>query len=257
MSREFLEHLNGGSRGRFKEWLDRFEGNPRISWYPSAGEDFRDVMYLHPNYTSVNPALEIEPQAPDVFLHTDYFPNERSMFLDSKMVYSDWNTSVTVSHIEELPACKLPLDPRIIHFPDGSSATHRTLFLELSVRSRRLGNFSVPVLYCFSENAAFCAKKMIPNHAQISHVIHVRYGGGCGGGGSSSGAWLLHVLEKLKCEVFITDDHLCMQSGDEHALEIFPEITGHGSPPRLKRIRVLPGIYWSNHGDVSWCLSDK
>ena len=48
MSIEFLQSLNGHNRGALRNWLDRLDHEPRIAWYPSAGEDFRDLMYLQP-----------------------------------------------------------------------------------------------------------------------------------------------------------------------------------------------------------------
>jgi hypothetical protein len=47
MSRQLLEHLNGNKAGQLNNFLDNFEGEPRIAWYPSAGEDFRALLYLH------------------------------------------------------------------------------------------------------------------------------------------------------------------------------------------------------------------
>jgi hypothetical protein len=37
MSKKLLLNLNGGSNGALKRWIDRLEGEPRISWYPSSG----------------------------------------------------------------------------------------------------------------------------------------------------------------------------------------------------------------------------
>ena len=50
MNRELLLNLNGNKTGQLKKFLDVFEGEPRIAWYPSAGEDFRPLLYLHPKF---------------------------------------------------------------------------------------------------------------------------------------------------------------------------------------------------------------
>lgn len=148
----------------------------------------------------------------------------------------------------------MPLDSDIVHFPAGSTATHRVLFMELNVQSDRLGNFKVPIIYVFSENAAFCAERLLPNHARLSHVIHVRYGGGLGGGGSSTGAWMLNVLQDLGCEVFVTDGRHAPQSGDQRVYEKFPKLKDPDDTPNFKLIGTIPGKGWSNYGDVSWNL---
>lgn len=253
MSIEFLKSLNGGQQGIFQRWIDRLDHDPRIAWYPSAGEDFRDLMYLHPRFRELLPASQPEPS---IFLHSDYFPWESSRFLDSRWIYGDHRTSVRVRQIEELPRLDLPLDPGIAHFPEGSSATGRVLFMQLEVSSDALGDFSVPLIYAFVENAALCASRMLPHQARISHVVHVRSGGGLGGGGYTNGVWMLQSLERLQCEMFISDGHLQHRSGDDRALELFPNLAGPQTR-LLDPIRTVPSVRWSCHGDVNWhrCVS--
>ena len=157
--------------------------------------------------------------------------------------------------MEELPVLNLPLHNKIVGFPKGN-ATDRILFLKIKVECVRLGTIRFPVLYAFAENEAFYCNKLIPGNASISHMIHVRYGGGCGGGGYASGAWLLNILEKLQCELFITDGHHHWQSGDDKALEICSDIPDKSSI-KLTPIKNLSGISWSDHGDVTWNLVSK
>ena len=40
MSKQLLYHLNGGKQEQFKDFIDKFTGEPKIVWNPSAGEDF-------------------------------------------------------------------------------------------------------------------------------------------------------------------------------------------------------------------------
>ena len=211
----------------------------------------RDVLYLSPWYASRFPGSEPDPRCPDIFLHTDYFPWQDSTFLDSCQVHGDGRTSVRIAYIEELPRLDLPLDGQIVHFPEGSSATGRVVFLELDVSSHLLGNFTVPMVYAFVENAAFCALKLLPNRAVVSHVVHVRYGGGMGGG-SASGIWLLNVLRQLKCECLVSDGHYYTQCGDERAYQLYPALRGFEMSESARTIRTVASQAWSGHGDVSW-----
>lgn len=252
MSKELLTALNGSRTGAFHRWLANFRGDPRIAWYPSAGEDFRDLLYLHPNFSQRMPAETPEPEPPDLFLHTDYFPWSTSRFLDHRRLHFDDRTSVTLQSFEELPRCDLPLDGKIVTFPNGSAATGRVLFMEVEVSSNVIGTFTAPVLYVFAENGAFCAKRILPNAGKLSHVIHIRYGGGCGGGGKSTGIWLLNILGKVGCECFITDSRYSRQSGDERTYACYPELTGPEDTSGLQTIRVLPSQSWSGYGPVSW-----
>jgi hypothetical protein len=254
MSKELLYHLNGNRNGLFKKWLDHFEGEPRIAWYPSAGEDFRDLMYLHPNYSKLNPAKKEEPKHPDVFLHTDYFPWTRSSFLDSRILYEDKKSQITVDEIEELPKVNLPFDEGIVDFPRKNLASDRVIFLKINVDSRVVGSFNAFVLYIFAENEAFCAKKILPYNGKMSHIIHIRYGGGLGGGGKASGIWLLNILKKVNCEIYISDGVRHRQSGDEEAYRLYPDLAGDESTENLEPIRTINGEAWSNHGDVTWYL---
>ena len=251
MGRNLLLNLNGNKTGELKKFLDNFNGEPRIAWYPSAGTDFRALLYLHPSFSKLIPASELETRSPDLFLFTDYYPWQSSTFLDSKTIYSDNKTKITIEHIEELPRLNLPLQKELVDFPEGSSATNKAVFLKLNIESNILGNFSFPVVYAFAENVAFYCEKLIPNEAKISHIMHVRYGGGCGGGGKATGVWLLNVLKKLNCEVFITDGHYAWQTGDKFALEFYPAIPKKNDV-QLVPIRVISGHKWSDHGDVSW-----
>ncbi len=252
MSKELLLNLNGKNKGAFSHWLALAGDEPRVAWYPSAGEDFRDLLYLHPGFPALHPAEGRDPAPPDIFLHTDYFPWSTSRFLDNALIYDDGRTSVTVTSIEELPRLDLPLDTGIVDFPEGGRATGRVLFLEVEVVSDRMGRFTAPVLYAFVENAAFCAERLLPLGGRTSHVIHVRYGGGLGGGGKSTGVWLLNILRRLGCEVFISDGHLALQSGDSRVYDLYPSLAGEGSEEGLESIRVVDSESWSGHGDVSW-----
>jgi len=261
VSKNFLYELNGSNHGAFLEWLDAFQGEPRIAWYPSAGQDFRDLLYLNPQYAEKNPALQPDPLPPDIFLHTDYFPWSSSTFLETATVHLDERSSVTVKTMEELPRCDLPLTEAIVDFPEGGIATGRVLFLEIEFQSHIFGTFTRPVVYAFAENAAFCAKRILPLKARLSHIVHVRFGGGCGGGGQSNGAWLLNVLRRVGCEVFISDESISVANGnpgkraaDKQIYALYPELSGSEDVSQLILIRTIPSESWSGHGNVSWNL---
>lgn len=249
MSRNLLAALNADRRGSFSRFLSGYEREPRIAWYPSSGHDFRDLLFLSDAYARRE---NWSIAAPDIYLHTDYFPWTTSTFLDTPTVWDDGRTAITIRELEELPAIALPLDPDIVDFTSGSRATGRVVYLDLEVRSHQLGVFSAHCVYVFAENEAFCAKKVLPCDGNLSHVIHVRYGGGCGGGGRASGVWVRNILTRVGCEVFVTDDHENVQAGDTAALERYPSLGAHGPEPILSAMRTTPSESWSGHGDVTW-----
>lgn len=255
MSLQLLNKLAGNTNGSFRKFIDTFndEREPRIAWYPSAGEDFRALLYLNKEYIKSNPARGKEPNPPDVFLFTDYYPWVHSRFLDQRELYSDFNTGIGVENIEQLELLQLPVLSELVLIPDGSKATNRALFMNIMVYSDKLGAYTVPVIYCFAENTVFFKDILLANKAKISHVIHVRYGGGLGGGGKASGVWILKTLKLLSSEILITDNNYHWQAGDEFAFSLCP-ILDEQLEPTFETIRTLPGEKWSNHGDVSWNL---
>ena len=46
MSIELLKFLNGNNNGLLKAFIDKVGDNPNIAWYPSAGTDFKPLLYL-------------------------------------------------------------------------------------------------------------------------------------------------------------------------------------------------------------------
>ncbi len=249
MSKSLLNFLNANKSVELKKIIESKE-KINIAWYPSAGRDFRSLMYLSPQYSKYNPALQKENIFPDIFIFTDYFPWENSDFLDSPIIHSDTKTIVKVEQIEELQSLNLPLDRGIIGITKGSSATGKVVFMKVHIQSNTLGELSYPVIYAFVENEAFCSQILLKHNSEISHIIHVRYGGGCGGGGYATGVWLLNVLKKLHTKIFITDGHLNEQSGDREAYKLYPNL--RGTPAEMETIRTLDEILWSNHGNITW-----
>lgn len=255
MSTALLKRLNGGRNGALRRWIENQSISPRIAWYPSAGQDFRDLLYLDRRYVTRYPVPFREPAPPDIFIHTDYFTDATSGCLDLGQVHEDAHTRITVRAIEALPDLRLPLDSDLVHFPDQASANGPAVFMELEVTSDQLGTFYAPLIYLFVENVAFFTHLAIPAGARFSHVIHVRHGGGLGGGGSCSGAWLLDTLAVTECEAFITDGHLHDRPGDRIARRALRAAAGeavHSDPVKLQAYRFLQGTAWSNHGDLTW-----
>jgi len=234
MSKELLYHLNGNKNGILKEYLDSIKEPLNIAWYPSAGEDFRPMLYLSHKYSEINPAPIPETIFPNFFIYSDYFPWSTSTFLDTPIIYKDRNTKVEVLKIEELPRLDLPLDSDIVYFPEGSVATGRVLFLKIKITSKQLHELQYPLIYAFVENEPFCSKILLPMNCSISHIIHVRYGDGCGGGGKSSGVWLLNVLKRLNCKIYIADAKSTPLSGDEAAYKKYENL--RGETPEMKAL---------------------
>jgi len=244
VSSSLLKDLNAGQNGLFRKWLDS-NATPRLAWYPSSGRDLRDVLYLSRAYENRNPSVGKRDQLPpDLFIHTDYQSWGRRF---SEVLHADRFTKIVATEIEELPNCKLPLSKELVAFPKGDRMTGRVFFANLSIRSLQLGCFTARLLYVFAENVAFFGEKILPNLGNIETVIHIRHGGGCGGGGMANGSWLAGSLACMSSKLLITDGIREPQSGDIYAMERYPILAEYPSP-RLEGVRSIPGVSWSNYG---------
>lgn len=252
MSIQLLKHLNGPKRGLLYRWLEENPAEPRIAWYPSAGTDMRDLLFLHSDYSQMVPPTKPEPTPPEFFLHTDYFGGNHALLSDSVPIYQDSRTTIRVSEIEELPRLELPLHRYIVTNHEGSEATHRVLFMSVDVTCLRLGCFRRPVLYAFAENAAFCAERLIPLSARCSHLVQVRYGHGFGGGRASPG-WLRHQIDRLGVEVLISDGAEQRDRETNAVFQRFPILDGPETRmDSWSRLRSIPQRSWDGYGGVSW-----
>jgi len=278
MSKQFLYSLNGDNQAGFKNFLDKFSGQPRIAWYPSAGLDFRALLYLSGYNCKLFPPLESlllsEPGSPDIFLYTDcnedFFNSNfnhlgieipKSKFLatlgDAEdlgawALFDDGRTRIEVKYFENLPEISCRSDKEIVCC-SSKRPLRKVVYVELKVISNVLGTYKVPLVYINAENEGFCSKYLLGN-TSISHVIHVRYGGGMGGGGYASGVWLKNVLKNLQTEVFITDGHHDLQDGDNAALKLYPNLKGNKETCPMLMYKTVSDVSWSNHGDVKWNL---
>lgn len=122
--------------------------------------------------------------------------NHYSFFTDLGVSEYDYD-GVIISDMEELPRLDLPLDHEILESIDTSvEYVGKVAFMNVTFRHGSSRAITFPVIYALCENEAFCSKVLLENKAELSHIVHVRYGGGCGGG-YASGAWLLVVLENV------------------------------------------------------------
>ncbi len=274
MNKNFLYQLNGEKNGKLKFLLDNMQNEPRIAWHTSAGEDFRSLLYLSDNYQTLYLGQEI-PATPDFFIFTDAnsslfkrlicrnedeFPISKiELFLKDLVdigawyLYNDDRTTIKVIHYENLPDIYCPSNREIVMTQPEDKNFRRVIFLHVLIESNLLGSFKIPIIYVNSENESFCSRYVIGN-TSFSHIVHVRYGGGIGGGGYASGAWLMNVLKKLNTEVFITDEHLDWQTGDKAALAKYANLQSEEKVDEYPNVYTVPSASWSGHGNVKWKL---
>ncbi|MGZ2371718.1 DUF7663 domain-containing protein [Ancylomarina sp. YFZ004] len=256
MSIQLLEDLNGNNNGKLKQLINQLknEPEPRLCWYPSGERDFRPLMYLHPLLRPLENVDGRRPAPPDIYIYTGYFPNQSSGFLDTAKLYDDGRTVITVESIEELPKLDIALHPEISEDSIHSPATNRVFFMTIKIKCNRLGEITYPLIYAFANNIAFCAERLIPNNALISHIIHIKHNDCFRGGGKATGRWILNVLKILKCECFISFNKYQEGIEDEIVNRHYPILANDTDLAQLEPITPSAKAGWGSLGIVSWYL---
>ena len=204
MSRQLLETLNGDKKGLLAGWLKaQAEIEPRIAWYPSAGPDVCDLVFLS--------AEGDGPQAPNIFLHTDHSdlsarnPNESA---PTPVIHARGGVFL-VAPPPPPPPCftnYFEAENYRIHIHAweslGNAKGPAIYFFILRFESRNgpPKSFDRPLIHVASENRKFC-DLMRAQQARISHVIVKNYGAGFGGGTGIGPEWIINELIPLGVEV--------------------------------------------------------
>ncbi len=208
----------------------------RVLWYPSAGNDFRDLIFCSGEY----PGIDITPE---LFVHTDCMPD---FDLDTPgAVYKDRHTAVTLYKEREFDRMTVP-QMEFAHWKSHDAG--RIILYRAEIISDRFGKIEQHLLYVVCENEWFAAEFLIPNRIAVETVCRVRYGSGFGGA-AASGAWLLNVLKILRTRYFISDPLPKMQDGDHAVMKKYPQLAGECA--EFEPQQEIDGKIWSNHGDVT------
>ena len=257
MSSQLLQLLDNRRCPRYSELISRLGPQPRIAWYPSAGTDFRPLYFLSEVYMSNNPPNHGEDsKEPDIYLFTDYHIYnelfERILFKgEQPIIRDDGRSKVILSHIEYLGRINFTSYPDYTLTEENAHFFNRVFFFYVTIESAQFGTIIKPVIYAFSCNEQFCSELMIPSGAEISHVIHVRYGHGFGGA-NCSGHWIQHVLYSLSCEIYVHDG-LSNYSYNEHRIiEHYGDVIPQKPMSIFNTIREIDGRNWSDSTRIIW-----
>lgn len=193
----------------------------RLCYYPSAGEDCSDLLWVRPEHLPTGEKKEYE--LPSLYLHTDYFPWQTKFnFHPGKILHDTSKGKVTVKTVEQLTTLDLPLNKKLVAFPKKSENYGNCFLMEVDVDFKNGRNpEQTKLLYCFAENEAFTAMVLLENKIAVDYVCLVGYGFSFGGA-KNRGAWLTATLERFKTQCFITDSDLQWVSDDYEAANCYP-----------------------------------
>lgn len=198
---------------------------PRILWYPSAGNDYRDILELTPERASKHNINIL----PEVFIHTDYTTNENFVSLNCGIIHKDSRTLVKLSDKTELTISKEWRDKIEYEvcrdFASFSKETHSepTIFLlDMVIESRQLGTVTMPVLYFKFENINFFREVVLKQKLNVTHFVKVREG--CGFGGNKKSITFAYAfLGLMQTRYLLVDNEVHFHEGEfEHYFSDFP-----------------------------------
>lgn len=185
---------------RLEDLTLKIGGNPNILWYPSAGNDFRDILELCPQ-RAAELGIEI---LPDLIVHTDYKPD----WMDFKgTIYEDHRTKIEIVnryYYDLSQKINYEVNPEYVDFPEDALPSPLVLLLDVKITSDTLGTIERPVLYFLFENINFLDQILLKNKICVSHIIKVREGLAWGGNKKSIGI-VLSFLSVLETRYLLSD----------------------------------------------------
>ena len=232
-----------------------------ICWYPSAGKDFRSLLFLSDWYFRKNDlSLDEGQELPDLFIFTDYlglsgyyseeYEKEGFEFLKpgfcliEKEYYSN-STRITVKSVERLRDTGLPFSREYAAF-DKSRAYNSSFLIEVEVESKLDGvvtTYGATVLYVTVLNELFY-NFLLRCHVKVEYQVLVRYGEGIGGGAMNGPDWIILSYRELGTKYLITE-YRYVEAAENKADKADPM-------PVLEQFHSVSGKQWSEHDNIGW-----
>ena len=213
--------------------LKELKKRESICWYPSAGSDFRPLLYLSRPFYEKHKELSADKAVfPDLFIMTDYQESEYTGYSDvyhydymrkyhpnnfdkiskgtlrrGDILYRDHCTILTVKDTMRINLDGLEAKKELVtaEIPDWYGQGY---FITVEVNSfnspsQKLGVWDADIVYLYAENTAFAKHILIKNQINIDFIVSVRYGGNFGGS-TNFGGWLFYIADTLGVKYYIS-----------------------------------------------------
>ncbi len=169
-----------------------------ISWYPSSGLDFRDLLalgqkkFIYDKNVFANELLEFEA-IPDLFIHTDNaYDFDNWPLVDKGVIHQDEETVYTISSTEDI----VSEDDCVV----GK-------FLKVKLESVLLEEeTSQDLLFLFYDNIDFFKRQVLKNNLSVDFLVNIRDGASENGGANYSLKMLEFYLGKMNTKYLISDN---------------------------------------------------
>ncbi|MEO0022296.1 MAG: hypothetical protein ABIJ93_00340 [candidate division WOR-3 bacterium] len=227
-----LEPADEKGKELFNKVVESVKNNPRILWYPSAGNDYRDILELSDisgNITdenqirgNVNIAYDYDikkEELPNLFIHNDY--NRRVVKLKKGVVFDDGKTRVRINglcrlKIKENVDINYCVDERYAVAPEEYAYKKPVIYLlDVELLSDELGKINKPVIYFMFENINFLQEVLLKHRITVSYIVKVNDGYHSHGGNRISMSVAYPFLSVLNTKYLIADNHVPFHTRDE------------------------------------------
>lgn len=253
-----------------------------ICWYPSAGSDFRPLLYLSDSFYEKHEELSAENAVlPDLFIMTDYqalsyqdFSNytvchnqgidkmQNGSLKRGDVLYEDISTRLTIKAISKFSVSDMEPNKELIYSENIAPCYGRGYYMTLQVDShksptKKLGTWEVDVIYLYAENTAFAKKILLQEQINTDYIVMVRYGGSFGGSVGTFGKWLFYLADSFNVKYYVSSvfsDEL-LRIGDEKALQYLED--GSGISFKAPSLTSLYTRIWYKDEPTVWYRVEK
>lgn len=219
--------------GKKSMLIKELQKRKSICWYPSAGSDFRPLLYLSKPFYDKHKALSADKDVfPDLFIMTDYQESEYTGYSDvyhydymrkyhpndfdkiskgtlrrGDILYRDHRTSLTVKDVIKIVIDGMEAKKDLVtaEIPEwyGMGYCITVEVNSFNIPAQMLGKWDMDIVYLYAENTAFAKHILIENQINVDFIVSVRYGGNFGGS-TNFGGWLFHLADALGVKYYIS-----------------------------------------------------
>ena len=272
------------------ELLSRYKS---ICWYPSAGGDFRPLLYLsdefYNNYSGKSDRFEkCYPKdnriKPDLFICSDYFPHFYSrygyrcdvemlkdndqwkkvkyLYNDDHYMYNDDDckrTNIRVTNIIRFSGVVKGFEEKFADDNEVADNYGSAFLMNVMVKSKWYGSESkwwTDVLYILGENTNVAKEVLLSSGCPIETIVQVRYGEAMGGGSALKGNWIKRLFPALHTRLWIANANYVYDDSDsdyETHKEYFDQFP-MSDIPQMEKIYEVDEKLWSDYYPVYWNL---
>ncbi|MCH5192830.1 MAG: hypothetical protein J1F11_02640 [Oscillospiraceae bacterium] len=264
--------------------VKELKGRRSICWYPSAGSDFRPLLYLSKPFYDKHEELSADKDLlPDLFIMTDFQMNEytdcsgpgdlyyydymrmhhpnnfdkisKGSLRQGDILYRDRCTSITVKNTFRIFIDDIEVKKNLITFKEipewyGTGCCITVEVNSFGSTAQKLGKWETDIIYLYAENTAFAKQILIQNKINIDFIVRVRYGGNYGGS-TNFGSWLFDLADTLNVKYYITDpinyEH---DNWDTGVMEYLKK--GTDTSPARPRLTSFYERQWYDNETVNW-----